>query len=52
MSYLFSFSRYQTKCVINPLMPGGNKRREKGRKRGEDGNTKNWISWERKELFR
>ena len=23
-----------------------------GRKRGEDGNTKIWISWEQKEFFR
>ena len=60
-----SFSRYQTKCVIKfsfrqlmtswilrfflnqPL-----KQWPTGRKRGKDRNTKNWIFWEQKELFR
>ena len=65
MSYFFSFSRYQTKCVIeflfrqlmmswtlrfifnHPLMQWST-----GRKRRKDRNTKNWIYWEWKELFR
>ena len=60
-----SFSRFQTKCVFKflfrQLMKSWTskyvfdqalKQWLTGRKRGEDGNTKNWISWERKELFR
>ena len=47
MPYLFSFPRYQTQCVIMFLTQWLT-----GRKRGEDGNTKIWRSWERKELFR
>ena len=64
-SYLFSFPRYQTKCVIeflfrqlttlwtlrfifnHPL-----KQWPTSRKREKDRNTKNWISRERKGLFR
>ena len=65
MSYLFSFSRYQTKCVIEflfrQLMASWTlrfifdhplKQWPTGRKRGKGRNTKNWISWEWKELFR
>ena len=65
MSHLFSFSRYQTKCVIKFLVrqlmiswtlrfifSHALKQWPTGRKRGEDGNTKIWISWARKELFR
>ena len=65
ISYLFSFSRYQTKCVIEflfrQLMTSWTlrlifdhplKQCSTGRKRGKVRNTKNWISWERKELFR
>ena len=64
MSYLFSFLRYQTKCLIKflyrQLMTSQALRFIfnqplkwwlTGRKRGEDGNTKIWISQERKELF-
>ena len=64
MSYLFSFSRYQTKCVFKflfrQLMTSETlrfifdhpvKQWPTGRKRGEDGTTKMWISRERKELF-
>ena len=45
--HLFSFPRYQTKCVIRFLF------RQlmmslQGEKKGEDGNTKIWISRERK----
>ena len=62
MSYLFSFSRYQTKCVIEflfkQLMTSWTlrfifdhppKQWPTGRKRGKDRNTKNWISQEWKE---
>ena len=65
MSYLFSFWRRQTKCVIKflfkQLMTSWTLRfifkqplRQwlTGKKRGEDGNTKIWLSRERKELFR
>ena len=65
MSYLFSFSRYQTKCVIELLfrqsMTSWNlwfifdhplKQWPTGRKRRKDRNTKNWIPREQKELFR
>ena len=65
MSHLISFSRYQTKCVIKFLfrqlmmsqtirfmLAQPLKQWLTGRKRGEDGNTKMWISRERKELFR
>ena len=65
MSYLFSFSRYQTKCFIDFLFrqlmtshtlrfvfDHPQKQWPTGRKRGKDRNRKNWeISWERKELF-
>ena len=64
MSYLFSFLRYQTKCVVKflfrQLMMSQTlriifdqplKQWLTGRKRGEDGNIKNWISQKRKELF-
>ena len=57
MSYLFSFLGYQTKCVIEflvrQLMTSWTLRFifdhpprqwSTGRKRGEDRNTKNWIS--------
>ena len=57
MPYLFSFLRYQTRCVIKfltlriifnqPL-----KQWLAGEKRGEDENTETWISWEWKELFK
>ena len=64
MPYLFSFPRYKIKCVINFLfrqlmswtlrfiLDQPLKQWLTGRKRGEDGNLKIWISWERKELFR
>ena len=65
MSYLFSFSRYQTKCVIKflfrQMMTSQSlrfifhhslKHWLTGRKRWQDGNTKTWISQEWKELFR
>ena len=65
MSYFFSLSRYQIKCVIEflfrQLMTSWNlrfffdpllKQWPTGRKRGKDRSTKNWISRERKELFR
>ena len=65
MSYLFPFLRYQTKCFIKflfrQLMTSKTlrflfhqplKQWLTGRKKGEDGNTKMWISRERKELFR
>ena len=61
----FPFSRYQTKCVIKFLLgklmmlqtsrfilDQALKQRMTGRKRGEDGNTKIWISGEQKKLFR
>ena len=63
MSYLFSFSRYQTKCVIKFLFRQLMMSQTMGfmldqplklwlteRKRGEDGNTKISISREQKEL--
>ena len=65
MSYLFSFSTYQTKCVIKllfrQLMTSWTlrfffdhplKQWPTGRKRGKDRNTKNQISREWKEFFR
>ena len=65
MSYLFSFSRYQTKCVIKflfrQLMTSQTlrfifhqplKQWLTGRKRGEGGKTKILISREQKDLFR
>ena len=62
MSYLISFSRYQTKCIIKFLFKQlmnfkiflesiSVAMADRG-KRGEDKNTKIWISPERKELFR
>ena len=63
--YLFSFSRYETKCFIEFLfkqlmMPQTLKfifdhplnQWMTGRKRRKNGNTKIWISRERKELLR
>ena len=65
MSHLISFSWYQTKCVIKSLfrqvmtsqtlrffLNQPLKQWLTGKKRGEDENTKIWISQERKELFR
>ena len=65
ISYLFSFLRNETKWLIKflirQLMTSKTlrfifhqplKQWLTGRKRGEDGNTKIWISQERKELFR
>ena len=65
MSYLFSFSRYQRKCVIELLIrqlmiswtlrfifDHPLKQWLTGRKSRKDRNTKNLISWEQKELFR
>ena len=65
MSYFFSFPRYQTKCVIKFLcrqlmmsqtirfiLDQPLKQWLTRRNRGEDGNTKIWISREWKELFR
>ena len=65
MSYLFSFSRYQTKCVIKFLfrqlmmsqtikfmLDQPLKQWLTGRKIGEDGNTKIRMSRELRELFR
>ena len=64
MSHLISFSRYQTKCVIEfifrQLMTPQTLRRFlvqplkqwlTGRKRGKDENTKTLLSPEGKELF-
>ena len=64
-SYLFSFSRYQAKCVIEFLFrqlmmsltlrfifDDPPKQWPTGTKRGKDRNTKIRISQERKELFR
>ena len=64
MSYLFSFSIYQTKCVtkflFRQLMTSESlrfifeqtlKQWLTGRKRDEEKNKKIWISRERKELF-
>ena len=62
MSFLFSFPRYQTKCVIKFsvsqlmsqtirfMLDQPLKHRLTGRKRGENRNTKIWISQELKEL--
>ena len=65
MPYLFSLSRYQTKCTIKFLfrqlmtsltlrftLDHPLKQLPTGRKRGKGGNTKLGISRERKELFR
>ena len=65
MAHLFFFPRYQTKCVIKFLfrqlmmsqtirfmLDQPLKQWLTDRKRGEDGNTKIWISQERIELFR
>ena len=65
MSYLLSFPRYQTKCVIKflfkQLMASWTlkfifdqalKQWVTGRKRGEGKNTEIWVSREQKELFR
>ena len=65
VSHLFSFSRYQTKCVteflFRQLMTSWTlrfifnhppKQWPTGRKREKDRNIKNWISREWKELFR
>ena len=64
MSYLFSFSRYQTKCVIKFLFSQLNvinfkiyfqtasKAMADREKKREDRNIKNCISREQKELFR
>ena len=64
-SYLYSFSRYQTKCVTEVLFrqmmtsetlrfifSQPLKQWPADRKRGKDRNTKNWISWEWRELCR
>ena len=56
MPYIFSFPRYQTKYVMKNYFDiwWGHKIKQwlAGRKRGEDGNTKFWISPEQKNLFR
>ena len=64
ISYIFSFSKYQTKCVkflfrqliaswsLRFIFDHPLKQRLTGRKEGKDRNTKIWISQERKELFR
>ena len=64
MSYLFSFPRYQTKCVIKFLfsqlmmsqtirfMLGQHLKQWLTGRKWEDGNTNIWISREWKELFR
>ena len=65
MSHLISFSGYQAKCFIKFLfrqlmtlqtlrffLDQPVKQWLAGRKRGEDENTKTWISWEQKEPFR
>ena len=63
MSYLFSFSRYQTYLsdlfrqlmtfkLLRFIFDQTLKQWMTGGKREEDGNTKIWISPERKELFR
>ena len=64
MSHLISFWRYQTKCVtflfrqlmtyklLRFFLDQPLKQWLTVRKRGEDENTKTWISWERKELCR
>ena len=58
MSYLFSFPRYQTKCVINLFLMTSQTLRfildqplkQWWGKRGKDRNTRIWISWEWKGL--
>ena len=65
MSHILFFSKYQTKCVIKFLfrqlmtskvfrffLDQPLKQWLTEKERGEDKNTKNWISQERKELFR
>ena len=65
MSHFFSFSRYQTKCVIKflfrQLMTSQTlriifnhppKQWLTGRKGGKEGNTKMWLSPEQQEFFR
>ena len=65
MSHLISFSRYQTKCLIKLLYKqlmtpkkfqiflGSTSKAIADREKKREGkNMKNWISWERKELFR
>ena len=65
MSYLFSLSRYQIKCVIEllfrQLMMSRTlwfffnhplKQWPTGRKRGKARNKKKWISWEQQAFFR
>ena len=65
MSYVFYFSRYQTKCVIKFLfgqlmtsqtlrfiLDQALKQWLTGRKRGKDGNAKIWVFREREKLFR
>ena len=65
MSYYFSFSQYQTKCVskflfrqfmtsktLRFMFDHPLKQLPTGRKSGEDENTKILISRERKEIFR
>ena len=65
MSYLFSFPRYHTKCIIKFLfsqlmmsqtirlmLDQPPKQWLTLRKRGEYGNKRIWISWEQNELFR
>ena len=63
MSQLIPFSRHQTKRVIKFLfghmwrhrlqdfLESTSKAKVDKEKRGEDRNTKIWISWGRKELF-
>ena len=46
-SYLFSWWRHKFFFLDQAL-----KQWLTGKKRGEDGNTEIWISWERKEIFR
>ena len=65
ISYLFYFSRYKKKIVIKFLFRQSMmssalrsifdhllQQWPTGRKRRADRNTDNWISWERKDLFR
>ena len=65
MSYLISFSRYQTKCFIKFLfrqlmtsktlrlfLDYQHKAMADREKREENKNTKNWITQQGKELFR
>ena len=64
MSYLFSFSRYQiesvikflprqliTSCTLRFFFGHPLKQWPTRRKRGENGNTKIWISWNEKSFF-